>query len=111
MSGGHFNYGGSLMRDHLEMVSQDGAVKRRWPLTAAILAGLADLFYEAEQAIDYDLSGDSSVGDDVAFDITTVSQILVLVMKNAPDKWFPRGKWATIQAVEGRVDAKETDTE
>lgn len=31
---------------------------------------------------------------------------ILCLAKEAPDKdqWFPRGKWATIQAIEGRID-------
>jgi hypothetical protein len=49
------------------------------------------------------------IGDhDLIFNYVHLSTALLLVAiaKRAPDhaEWFPRGKWATIQNIEGRID-------
>ena len=103
MSGGHWQYGHSILRDHLELVGTDPDVVERWPLLASVLTRLADVLYGTEQEMDYDLSGDSFISDDAAFDRAALGRILEITMKAAPDAWFPRGKWATIQAIQGRM--------
>ena len=104
MSGGTFDYAGSICRDHLEEVGTHPDVQRRWPLTAQVFKGLADILYDTEYTMDYDLAGDTRIPSDAAFDMATVGAVLTWLMKVAPDEWFPRGKWATIQAIQGRSE-------
>ena len=103
MSGGHWQYSGSRLRDLLEQIAGDREVRWRWPRIAQFLASLAPILYDAEHEMDWDLSSDSSVKDDRAFEDRICHVILVAAMQAADDRLFPRGKWATIQAVQGRM--------
>ncbi len=107
MSGGHFNYAQSTMRDALVQVAEDAEVQRRWPNTARVFNTLAMILYEREHEMDCDLSSDTRIENDMVFDDAVVGEILEAVMKVAPDGWFPRGKWATIQAVQGRIAERD----
>lgn len=110
MSGGHWNYVGSKIRDSLEYISDDENVKERFPNIAQLLDNLGDILYYAEHDLDWDLSGDSHIPDDVVFEETVVTKVLIAAMKVAPDKYFPRGKWATIQAIQDRIYDKRGET-
>lgn len=105
MSGGHWQYAGAPIRDWLEQIAQDEDVKQRWPQVAELFAALGPIIYEAEHDMDWDLSSDHAIVDDSAFDEQVCHSILVAAMKVAHDRLFPRGKWATIQAVQERADA------
>ena len=112
MSGGHWDYSGARMRVALQDIAMDKDVQQRWPRIAALFDGLGSILYDAEQDMDWDLSADSVIPDDALFDNQVCHAILVLAMKAADDSLFPRGKWATIQAVQGRLenDAGHTST-
>jgi len=97
---------GYCIKDQIEGIAEDESVLSRWPHTAAALKALSEVLYQIEHEMDWDLSSDSCIEDDAAFDAKSVGALLDAVLKAAPDTWFPRGKWATIQAVQGRV-AKE----
>jgi hypothetical protein len=56
-----------------------------------------------EHTMDWDLSMDSRIPDDGQFEQRAIFALLEPAMKAAPDAWFPRGKWATIQAVQARA--------
>ncbi len=94
------------MRDHLEMLGHDPDVANRWPRIGALLAALAPILYEAEHDMDWDLSADSAIADDAAFQDRVCHAILEAAMKSAADRLFPRDKWATIQAVQARAAAQ-----
>lgn|SRR5574341_769444 len=120
MSGGHWQYAGPRIEYELEQIGFDPSVLGRWPRLARLLVGdtrsvwddspLVEeerglcVLYEIENEMDRDLSGDSKIKDDDAFDRAAVWKLLRAAMIAAPDEWFPRGKWATIQAVEARAE-------
>jgi len=104
MSGGHWQYAGAKLRDALYAISEDPDVCTRWPGVGLLCAALGSALYTAEHEMDYDLSGDREIKDDAAFDAAFVWQVLEAAMKVAPDRLFPRGKWATIQTVQQRHD-------
>ena len=107
MSGGHWNYIGDDVREGLRTIADDAEAARRWPMVAGICGLLSDVIHDAEHGMDWDLSGDTIIHDDEKFDRFHTARILEAVLKCAPDGWFPRGKWATIQAVQSRsVDPK-----
>lgn len=68
MSGGHWNYAGFTIQDRLQEIAYDENVLKRWPLVAESFRRLADTIYDVEHAMDWDISGDSSIEDDAAFD-------------------------------------------
>lgn len=104
MSGGHFDYSGFKLRDILEEIASDEEVKTRWPLLAAAFASLAPVLSDLDHDIDWDLSGDSSVGDDTEFDRKSIGKLVDVVLKAAPDDFFARGrKWITIQFIQRKA--------
>ena len=107
MSGGHWNYSGFRIQDALVEISEDEEVKSRWPLIAGLFTDLGQFLHEIEHDMDWDLSSDSVIPDDTKFDKESVGKLLEAVLKVSPDKWFPRGKWATIQAIQGRKEPTE----
>ena len=104
MSGGHWQYAGGPIRDALFMLSEDSDLNVRWPRLAPLFASLAVAIYDAEREMDWDLSSDSHIDDDVAFEDRVILSVLVPTMEAARDQLFPRGKWATIQAVQARAN-------
>ncbi len=102
MSGGHWNYVGAVIRDSLETIARDDEAGR-WPITRALFAALAPVLTDAEHEMDWDLSADSLIPGDATWDRATAGKVLDAVLRPLPDEWFPRGKWATIQALQGRV--------
>lgn len=103
MSGGHFDYVQSSLRDALEQIGEDAEVSQRWPALAAWCSAMAVPLYELVREIDFDLSSDTNIQNDLEFERRAIGLIVDLALKAAPDEWFPRGKWATIQAVQGRT--------
>ncbi|MCA9251621.1 MAG: hypothetical protein KDA54_10865 [Phycisphaerales bacterium] len=75
MSGGAFGYAGGKIRDALEWVTDDERVQSRWPKTGQILRKLASVLYDIEHEIDWDVSCDSSIDDDIAFDEQSVAKL------------------------------------
>ena len=86
MSGGHWQYVGASLRDELEMIGTDE--RARWPRITDFCVALASILSDA---------------DDEAFQDVVCHAILEAAMQGAADRLFPRGKWATIQAVQGRT--------
>lgn len=102
MSGGHFGDVQSQVRGALEQVSCDNGVIRRFPALAEALGGLSMQLYEICREIDFDFSDDSRIEDDQVFELRAIGALLHAVLRVAPDNWFSRGKWATIQAFQER---------
>lgn len=75
MSGGHWNYAGPRIRDELEMIAEDSAVARRFPALAAELERLARALYRVEHDLDWDLSADSGIRDDRAFEEQALGEL------------------------------------
>lgn len=104
MSGGHWQYLGHRIESDLLMVAEDPDVQARWPHIGVAIATFAKWFRDVEHEMDYDLSGDTKITPDAAFDMGQFGKLLDEFLKAAPDVWFLRGKWATIQAVQGRIE-------
>lgn len=103
MSGGHWDYSGDRIRTALELITTDAEAHGLWPYTCEIIAGLAETLYEIEHGMDWHLSSDSFL--DAEADKRMAGQLVEAVLKPAPDEWFPRGKWATIQAIQERMSS------
>jgi len=103
MSGGHWEYSGARLRDELESIARDATVKERWPRIAGLFEALAVILYDSEHEMDWDLSSDAHIDNDGQFQGRVCHAILEAAMKAADDRLFPRGKWATIQAVQERM--------
>jgi len=102
MSGGHFDYVGFRIGDGLDRIAGDAIVVRRFPTLAELLRELGGVLPRIEHELDLDLSADAYIADDRAFERRAVLSVFLAAMRAAPDAWFPRGKWATIQAIQGR---------
>ena len=81
MSGGHFNYLGAQIQDALEAIGQDEEVRRRFPYLSQLLIGLAPILSTIEHDIDWDLSSDTKIPNDLAFERSTLMQVLEVAMK------------------------------
>ena len=88
------------MRLHsmLEEIGADEEASRRWPETTKYIYALAEALYRVEHTMDWALSGDTN--PDNVQDGDMARELLDAL----PDEWFTRGKWATIQAVQGRIN-------
>lgn len=104
MSGGHFQYSGFKIQEALDAIAEDAEVMKRFPSLVVLLSRLGETLYAMEHDLDWDLSSDSHIEDDVKYEEKVIWSLLDAAMRAAPDPWFPRGKWATIQAVDGRHD-------
>ena len=110
MSGGHWQYVGGLLETALLSIATDPTVLERWPRVAALFGALGAPVRLAEHEMDWDLSSDHAIVDDRAFQDHICHAILEAAMKVADDRLFPRGKWATIQAIQERiVEARDDD--
>lgn len=103
MSGGHWEYDDRKLESILLMIAEDEKVQERWPEIGQVFAVLSVVLLKISHDMDWDLSFDLSIRDDRSFQNAAIGKILEAVMKVAPDKWFSRGKWATIQAIQERI--------
>lgn len=92
MSGGHFDYCGLRIQNQLEEVAAHPTVTRRWPRVAVMLAALGQFVYDTEHEIDWDMSGDTSIGNDAAFEAQTLSRLKEIVDGMLQDKSQARSK-------------------
>ncbi len=99
MSGGHWQYAGFKIRDVLEEIRDDDRAQEKWPLTCRVLGALGEVIYTIEHEMDWDLSSDSKAKNT---DLQMTGILLNAVLRELPDEWFPRGKWATIQVLQER---------
>lgn len=104
MSGGHWDYGSRRIEEVMEAICGDEIVQKRWPEIGRLFENVCPELAQCEHEMDWDISGDAGIDDDRAWERARIGAILVAVMKSVPDEWFPRGKWATIQAVQGRIE-------
>jgi len=81
MSGGHWDYVQQRIQNDLETVAQDPEVQQRWPMLAQMLGELSESLYETLRAMDWDLSYDSPIPDDTAFDQQAVEALLDIILK------------------------------
>ena len=64
MSGGYWEYVGFGIQEGLNSIGTDEEAQKRWPKTCRICANLADVLYQVEHDMDWNLSGDSAAPDD-----------------------------------------------
>ena len=104
MSGGHLDYAASRLNMIMENVAVDESYQKHFPLIVAIYKALADPLSQMEHNMDWAISGDTDIKN--VNEKELAGKVLDALMKVLPDEWFPRGKWATIQAIEARVEQK-----
>lgn len=103
MSGGHWDCFGFKLEYGFEAIAEDETVKKRWPSIGELARSIGSELAKIEHDMDWDISGDSLIKDDAKWERERIGALLEVVMKSAPDEWFPRGKWATIQAIQERI--------
>lgn len=81
MSGGHWDYEGFRMRNHLENISADREVKKRFPKLAKVLRGLAIVLGGIDHDLDWDLSFDQTIKDDKKFEERMIQKLQKVVIK------------------------------
>lgn len=109
MSGGHWDYIEGRLGGDLEGLGSD-LRDDGFPLTAEALETIGSVLRDRLRDLDRKLSGDEApVEDKTAADGLLFWQLFEPLLKICPDVWFPRGKWATIQAVQGRADESEPE--
>jgi len=105
MSGGHFEYIGRGAGQSLCEIAIDKNVRERFSVLANLFQQLGEKVARIEHDLDWDFSGDKGIKErDIDFEKSAIADLLEVCMKASPDEWFPRGKWATIQAIQGRVN-------
>ena len=75
MSGGHWQYVGGQIRDNLAMIAEDPDVNHRFPFLARQIGALAEVLYQIEHDLDWDLSYDTGIPDDAAWGARAVHMI------------------------------------
>ena len=67
MSGGHWQYRGFQMSDHLEQMGKDADVIIRFPLLAKTFLKLSKCLGDLDHELDWDLSSDEEIENDGRF--------------------------------------------
>lgn len=81
MSGGHWDYEGFRMRNHLENIGADREVKKRFPKLAKVLRELAIVLGNIDHDLDWDLSFDQTIKDDKKFEEKVIQKLQKIVIK------------------------------
>ena len=89
MSGGHWDYCGSQIRNYIEEICEDVKVLERWPHVYATLCEIAVWVESVEHDMDWDLSGDAVIKKDSVFDTESCD----ILEKGIRDARNLLGKW------------------
>lgn len=100
MSGGRWDYAGYRVRTVLDAVAGDESAQKEWPVLCKLLKDLGPMIQRVERELDWFLTGEDKSPKPP--EDLMIALLLSAVLKHAPDGWFPRGKWATIQAIQQR---------
>jgi len=84
MSGGHWNYAQHQVEEALQDVGDDAY--RRWPETGRIFEALAKVVPQIMHDMDWDLSGDTCIEQDVKFDMECVEKLKTAILRPAEVK-------------------------
>ena len=79
MSGGHWNYDGFQMRNHLENMGRDRDVKKRFPKLAKVLLDLSAAMGDIDHELDWDLSYDQMIEDDKKFEEENLKKLRSII--------------------------------
>lgn len=75
MSGGHWNYSGYKIKELLESIGNDDKVKERFPKLSSVFIKLGDILSEIEKDLDWDITGDSTIKNDTAFETNSIDKL------------------------------------
>jgi hypothetical protein len=76
VSGGAWDHEDWRAAYGLEVISESPRTRERWPVTSGRLGRLAEVLRRELRAMDYALSGDSSIDDDAAFEAEFKRKVL-----------------------------------
>ena len=79
MSGGHWNYDGFQMRNHLENIGRDKEVKKRFPKLAKVLLDLSVVMGDIDHELDWDLSCDQMIENDKKFEEESLKKLRSII--------------------------------
>jgi hypothetical protein len=79
MSGGHWDYSQFTIEEKLREVGEDEEVAKRFPPTAKIFLEFGELLGKTVHALDWDLSGDSSVEHDELFSYDFIRKLKKII--------------------------------
>ena len=85
MSGGKWDYSHVRLALILDEFSKDETVKLRFPKISKFADAMGSELYELIKMIDYDISGDTEILDDEAFEektLTKIRSVISEVLKN-----------------------------
>ena len=74
MSGGHFRYKQYEVTEFLSVLTEDKVIRRRFPRLVLLFNKMHPVLQWVFHDIDWDLSGDSEIRDDLAFEHSVVSR-------------------------------------
>jgi len=89
MSGGRFDYCGFRIQDGMSSIAGDEEVIRRFSFLSTLLNKLGQIMYDMEHDIDWDLSGDHPIVNDLEFQDKILKQIKALTEKEKLDQGAP----------------------
>ena len=75
MSGGHWDYEDLRIPEYMEKIANDRYVLKRFPALAAIFLALGETIGDITHDLDWDFSGDTSIGNDDEFEREAVKKI------------------------------------
>ena len=81
MSGGHWDYEQFRVRECMQNVGEDGQVIIRFPKLAQVMRDLGEVLEDIIHDLDWDLSGDTEIDDDPAFEASAIRSIGAVISK------------------------------
>jgi len=75
MSGGHWNYSGYNIESMLTLIGNDEDIIKRFPKLSEIFIRLGSTLYTTEQTLDFDLSGDTKIRNDIKFETEIIKEL------------------------------------
>lgn len=100
MSGGYWDYIGYKIENALTEISEDEHVQHRWPGVSRIFKQVAPVLKRLEYEMDWDLSADSWIPDDTAWDLAACAALVAAVTPPVQPRFHLR-----IDSVAGHVHA------
>jgi hypothetical protein len=100
VSGGTLDYLSCKFEDAALAIETEPDYVKQWPMTCKVMAALLRAMSRVEHSMDWDVAGDAAAERS---DNQMTGDILIEFLRVLPDEWFPKGKWATIQASQQRT--------
>ncbi len=83
MSGGHWNFSEYDIENIFYCIGKDGEIIKRFPELSKVFIQLGDVLRDMKHDLDWDLSGDSHIKDDIEFEQVSINKLReILSVKN-----------------------------